>query len=122
MTDTPPAATPAPPTAKSRWSRWITFAAGIILLLRGALQIALTFTLPACGDKRATDTLHEIFKQQKVTINRITDYQLVTEGESDRTCSAVVDAPGEKANITYRIYWDGWTVKVMIAEVKSTPA
>ena len=92
------------------------------MLIIGVLQVLLSFTLPACSDKRATDTLHTIFSQQKITINKISDYKLVSEGESDRTCSAVVDASGEIANITYRIFWEGWTVKVMIGEVKSRPA
>ena len=121
MTDT---TTPAAPTApKPRpFTRWMWIVAGVILLIIGVLQVLLSFTLPACSDKRATDTLHTIFSQQKITINKISDYKLVSEGESDRTCSAVVDAPGEIANITYRIFWEGWTVKVMIGEVKSRPA
>ena len=51
------------------------------LLIIGVLQVLLSFTLPACSDKRATDTLHTIFSQQKITINKISDYKLVSEGE-----------------------------------------
>ena len=127
MSDTPPpAATSAPPAAQptflQRWSRWISVAAGVIIGLTLLLQLLFMFTLPGCGDKRATDTLHAIFRQQKITIDRIRDFKLVSEGESDRTCAAVVEAPGEVANITYRIFWEGWTVKVMIGEVQSKPA
>ena len=124
MTDQPPSTAPADPpprTFTQTLGRWTGIAVGVILLLFGALQLLLAFTLPACSDKRATDTLHTIFRQQKITINKISDHELVSEGESDRICSAVVDAPGEIAHITYRIFWEGWTVKVMVGEVKSQP-
>ncbi|MGH6770628.1 MAG: hypothetical protein ACRECO_16580 [Xanthobacteraceae bacterium] len=126
MSDVPPNAAASPdapkPTFWQRWSRWITIAAGVIILLTGLLQLLVSFSLPGCGDKRAVDALHAIFKERKIAIDAISDFKPVTDTSSEKTCQALVKAPGELATIQYRIYWSGWTPQVMITKVDSKPA
>jgi hypothetical protein len=130
MSDVPqqPNAAPGSPTEApkpsfgSRLARWVTIAAGIIIGLIALLKLFVSFTLPACGDKRAVDTLEAIFKERKIAIDTIADFKSLTDTSSEKTCQAVVLAPGERATIYYRIYWEGWSVQIMITKVDSKPA
>jgi hypothetical protein len=84
-------------------------------------QVAVQSSLPACESKRASDTLHNIFKQRKIAIDRVSNQKTVTSSDSERTCTAQVEAPGELANISYRIFRKEGQTQVLITEVKSQP-
>ena len=79
------------------------------------------FTLPTCSSNTASDTLKSIFKSKDVEVTSISDFKSVTDTSSEKTCQAHVETPAELADIDYRIYWEGWTTKVMITEVKAKP-
>jgi len=84
-------------------------------------QVAVRAGLPRCDAPRTGETLHNIFKGRKVTVNRISDFQTVTTSEAENVCTAQVDAPGELATITFLIFRKEGSTQVLITDVKSQP-
>jgi hypothetical protein len=133
-TTPPPAASPtqapagaapaqaAPQTFRQKAIQWFIAAC---LLISGGLGMVKVynnfFSLPTCASDTASDTLKSIFKDKNVEITALSDFKSVTDTSSEKTCQAHVETPDERADIDYRIYWDGWTTKVMITEVKAQP-
>jgi hypothetical protein len=139
MSDTPTTATPAPASSskvpgaappaaaapRTFWQKAAQWFIGACLIISGGLGIVKgynnMFTLPTCSSDTASDTLKSIFKSKDVEVTSISDFKSVTEISSEKTCQAHVETPSELADIDYRIYWEGWTTKVMITEVKAKP-
>jgi uncharacterized protein YcfL len=102
-------------------SRWASAIAFLIIGVLGIMRGFNAFTLPSCTSDTTIDTIKSIFKDKKVDIDKISDPSTVTDTSSEKTCKAHVDAPREQAMIDYKVYWEGWTVKVMITNVDSKP-
>jgi len=116
----------APAGAKSAFwqkaSNWAYIIVGLIGLGIGALKIADNFTLPNCDQDRATDTVREIFKGKDVPLTVLNDINPVTSSRQEKTCTAHIESKDETANIDYKIFWEGWTVKVLIQTVRDEKA
>ena len=112
----------APAGAKSPFwqkaSNWAYIIVGFIGLGIGALKIADNFTLPNCDQDRATATVRDIFKSKDVELIALNDIKPVSSSRQEKTCSAYIESKDETANIDYKIFWDGWTVKVLIQTVR----
>jgi hypothetical protein len=122
MTD--PAAPAAPqgasaePAPKSRANRWLSILAGIIAMLFGGWKLVETFTLPACDSSRALDAVRGIFKDKKVPEPTLANARSVDGASGEKTCQADYDLPSEKGVLSYRVFWDGWSGKVMITKAE----
>jgi uncharacterized protein YcfL len=106
---------------KSRFARWAFGVAGVAMAIAGAAKLAGAMTLPSCGSDDAVQIVRELVKQSTQLTVAVSEEKLVTEGEHDRTCSARIqatDGSEETAQITYRIFWDGWSKMVHIQESK----
>jgi len=99
-------------------SNWAYIIVGFIGLGIGALKFADNFTLPNCDQNRATDTVREIFKSKNAELTVLNDIKPVTSTRQEKTCTAHVESKDETANIDYKIFWEGWTVKVLIQTVR----
>ena len=118
--------------ATTRWERRTKikrkafFGAVTALAIVGTVGLAAAlgvdpFTLPDCASDAAMDVLQSIFRDKDVDLERITDPATVTDTSSEKTCKAHVEARREQASIVYRVYWDGWSAKVMITKVEAKP-
>jgi hypothetical protein len=115
----PPA---APKSFAQKAAQWFVGACLIIAGLGGIIKgYTNIFTLPSCESSTASDTLKSIFKSKDVEVSNISDFKSVTNTSSEKTCQAHVETPDELADIAYRIYWEGWTTKVMITDVQAKP-
>jgi hypothetical protein len=116
----------APAGAKSPFwqkaSSWAYVILGFIGLGIGALKFADNFTLPNCDQDRATATVRDIFKGKNVELVALNDIKAVSSSRQEKTCSAHIESKDETANIDYKIFWDGWTVKVLIQTVRDEKA
>jgi hypothetical protein len=120
----PNAAAPAaaPKTFGQKAVQWFLSACLIIAGLGGILRgYTNIFTLPTCESNTSNETLRSIFKSKDVEVSNITDFKSVTDTSSEKTCQAHVETKDELADIGYRIYWEGWTTKVMITDVQAKP-
>lgn len=119
-----PAAPAAPqdatvaPAPKSRLNRWLSIIAGVIAILFGGAQLMNTFTLPGCDSTRALDAVRGIFKDKKVPEPTLTNARSVDGASGEKTCQADYDLPTEKGVLSYRVFWDGWSGKVMITKAE----
>lgn len=84
-------------------------------------QVSAQASLPSCNSPTTNETLRNIFKGRNVAINNISGFKTVTTSEAENVCNAQVDAPGELANITYRIFRKDGQTQVLITDVKSQP-
>ena len=84
-------------------------------------QVSAQASLPSCDSRTADETLRNIFKGRNVAINNISGFKSVTTSEAENVCTAQVDAPGEIANITFRIFRKDNQTQVLITDVKSQP-
>jgi flagellar biosynthesis/type III secretory pathway M-ring protein FliF/YscJ len=111
-----------PTAAKSTfWQKasvWASMIVAFIFLGIGALKVLDNFTLPNCDQDRATDTVREIFKSKNVELTVLNDIKPVTSTRQEKTCTAHIESKDETANIDYKIFWEGWTVKVLIQTVR----
>ena len=60
--------------------------------------------------------MKDLFKKANAELDDVTNARLVSDGDG-RSCAAHIKGQGEEANVTYRIFWDGWSKKVQIGEV-----
>jgi hypothetical protein len=125
MTEAPPVA-PAPETEAPKPKRGQRLLQGVVavaLLISGLLGMMRgynsLFVLPGCAADTTSATLKNIFQSKSVELSKVGDAATVSDSSSERTCEAHIETPDEKAIITYRIYWDGWSPTVMITEVKA---
>ena len=89
-----------------------------IFLGIGALKVMDNFTLPNCDQERATATVRDIFKGKDVELTVLNDIKSVAGTRQEKTCTAHIESKDETANIDYKVFWDGWTVKVLIQTVR----
>ena len=80
------------------------------------------FRLPACDSSTALDTVKDIFAEKAAPLTKVANAKLVTEKDKRRDCSAYIETADEKAQITYHVFWDGWSKSVMIDEVTPVTA
>lgn len=121
MSDSAPAApqpAPAPP-AKKGLPRWASIVVGVVALGVGGLKLLGNFTLPTCDSSRSLDTIKSIFKDKNLPEPTLTGAKTVADQSQEKTCQAAYEIPNEKGTLDYRVYWEGWTVKVMITKVSS---
>ena len=119
-----PAPSAAPPqTTWQKSSRWIMLAAGVILLLSGAIKLIGYFfpSLPSCTADTTTAVLRNIFKQKNVEVVNLTDLKTLTDTSSEKTCEGQIETTTERATILYRVYWQDRDVTVMITKVDARP-
>ena len=112
-----------PKKQKSRLARWAYGFAGVAVAVAGGAKVIGAVTLPGCGNHDIVQVVRELVKQSTELTVAVSDEKLISEGESDRTCSARIratDGSDETAEITYRIFWDGWSKMVHIQESKPT--
>jgi hypothetical protein len=118
----PPAA-PAPTTINQRIAKWVPLLAGIVVAIIGAAKIVENFTLPSCESSRSLDTIKSIFKDKNLPEPTLTDAKSVTSTSAEKTCTASYEIPidkgTEKGTLDYKVFWDGWSVKVMITKVNT---
>jgi len=112
----------AKPTFWQKASKWVYAIVGVLGLGVGAIKLVDQFTLPNCDADRATTTVREIFKSKEVELVALNDIKSVTATRQEKTCSAHIESKDETANIDYKVFWDGWTVKVLIQTVRDEKA
>ena len=105
-----------------RWTRWVAGIAGIVAIIAGVSQVARAFTLPACDSSGIIDTVKDIFKGKGAELDEVTNARFVSDEEGKKNCAARVRGQGETAQITYQVYWDGWSKMVRIGDVNVEPA
>lgn len=108
----------AKPTFWQNASKWVYAIVGLLGLGLGGLKIADQFTLPGCDADRTTTTVRDIFKSKEVELVALNDIKSVTNTRQDKTCTAHIESKDETANIDYKVFWDGWTVKILIQTVR----
>lgn len=81
------------------------------------MKVAENFTLPGYDSERATATVRDIFKDKDVELTALNDIKSVSDTKQEKTCTAHIESKDETANIDYKVFWEGWTVKVLIASV-----
>jgi hypothetical protein len=119
----PAAAPQVEPNAKPGWSqrltRWAGAAVGVVVLISGGVKLLENFTLPPCDSSRSLDTIKSIFKDKKLPDPTLSDAKTVTSERSEKTCQTSYEIPNEKGTLDYRVFWDGWSAKVMITKVSN---
>jgi hypothetical protein len=97
--------------------QWIIGIAVAVSAVGGLVKLSNQFLLPSCSEERTIATLKDIFKQKDVEVTGLGDFAALTQSSSEKTCTAQVEAP-HAVTINYRIFWEGWTAKVMITQVR----
>ena len=98
-----------------KWARWFV---AVCLILTGLINLMSYFVLPSCDESNIVDTVKGIFKGKDVPLTSMTNIRLLSEADKDKTCAASVAYQGGEAQISYRIYWEGWDTIVRIADVQ----
>ncbi len=75
------------------------------------------FTLPSCDSSRSLDTVRGIFKDKNLPEPTLTNAKLVTDTSAEKTCQTAYALPNEKGTLDHKVFWEGWTTKVMITKV-----
>ena len=115
-----PAVAPAEvkPTLSQKFGKWIVALCGLIAAGLSLVKLIDQFTLPGCDASRTTSTVRDIFKGKDVELVTLDQIKSVTDGRQEKTCSAHIESKDETANVDYKVFWDGWTVKVLIETVR----
>lgn len=108
-----------PPAPKSRLTRWVTIAAGVIAALIGIAKVAEAFILPGCNSSRSLGAVRSIFKDKNLPEPTLTDPKPIAGAAAEKTCEANYALPDEKGALNYRVFWDGWSAKVMITKAEA---
>jgi len=106
------------PTFWQKTSKWAYAILGLLGVGLGVVKIVDQFTLPSCNAERTTTTLRDIFKSKDVELVALKEIKAVTDTRQEKTCTAYIESKDETANIDYKVFWDGWTVKVLIQTVR----
>jgi hypothetical protein len=118
----PAAGSETAPAQKSRMARWagiITAICGILIL---AIQLLNWFVLPGCDASKIQDTVRSIFKDNGTPLDRLSDIKPLPDQNGRKTCAARVGTPTQTADITYSVFWEGWTTRVQIGQVNVVPS
>jgi hypothetical protein len=115
----PAAPPPAPTTINQRIAKWVPIFAGIVAVIIGGVKIIENFTLPSCESSRTLDTVKSIFKDKNIPEPTLTSARGLTSTSSEKTCETNYEIPNEKGMLEYKVFWEGWSVKVMITKVNS---
>ena len=99
--------------------QWALGIAVAVSAVAGLVTLSNRFLLPSCSEERTIATLKDMFKQKNVEVASLGDFVAVTDSSSEKTCTAHVEAP-HGATIRYRVFWEGWTAKVMITQVSAS--
>jgi hypothetical protein len=110
---------PASPPKKSRLTQWLGIAVGLIFAIIALVKVINIFVLPACDSSSARGAIRSIFKDKNLPEPTLTDAKVVGGPSSENTCQASYALPSEKGTLTYRVYWEGWTAKVMISKAET---
>jgi hypothetical protein len=110
------------PTLWQKASKWVYAVLALLGVGLGILKIVDQFTLPSCNADRTTATVRDIFKSKNVELVTLKDIKAVTDTRQEKTCTAYIESKDETANVDYKVLWDGWTVKVLIATVRDEKA
>lgn len=97
-----------------KWAGYFTTACFILI---GCVKAIGFFTLPSCDSSGIQDTVRSIYKGQGVELDQITNVKQVSDDKGQYGCAARIQGAGETADITYRVFWDGWSKKVQIGNV-----
>lgn len=108
----------ASPTFWQKASKWVYAILGLVGLGIGILKVMDQFTLPGCSSDRTTTTVRDIFKGKDVELVTLDQIKSVTDTRQEKTCTAHIESKDETANVDYKVFWDGWTVKVLIQTVR----
>jgi hypothetical protein len=96
---------------------WVVGIAVAVSAVGGLVKLSNQVLLPSCSEERTIATLKDMFKQKNIEVASFGDFVAVTESSSEKTCTAHVEAP-QVVTINYRVFWEGWTAKVMITRVQ----
>jgi hypothetical protein len=108
---------PAAPTLGQKLTKWGSAAAGLIIAILGVVKMMENFTLPACDSSRSLDALHSIFKDKNLPDPTLTGPKAAGEADKEKLCETAYEIPNEKGTLDYKVFWEGWTAKVMITKV-----
>ena len=112
----------AAPAKKRSVPRWLGTLVGIVIVVAGGAKLIGAMTLPGCDASETAQIVREIFKEQTGETVQVSDAKLLSEAEAERSCAAHIASSTETADITYSIFWDGWSKMVQIGEVKAQPS
>jgi hypothetical protein len=115
----PSVAAPAPTTLNQRIAKWVPILAGLVAAIVGGAKILENFTLPSCDSSRSLDTIKSIFKDKNLPEPTLTAAKGLTSASAEKTCQASYEIPNEKGTLDYKVFWEGWNVKVMITKVNT---
>src|ERR1041384_609738 len=121
MTDSVQSAGPPAETKTSFWQKfatWMMTICGVLGAGIGLLKAVDHFTLPNCDADRATTTVRDIFKGKDIELVTLKHIKAVTDTKQEKTCTAYIESKDESATIDYKVFWDGWSVKVLIQTVR----
>jgi hypothetical protein len=108
----------AKPTLWQKLSKWIIAICGLVAGGLGLVKFADQFTLPGCEAERTTTTVRDIFKSKDIELVTLDGIKPVTDTRQEKTCTAHIESKDETATIDYKVFWEGWTVKVLIQTVR----
>ena len=107
----------AKPTFTQHLTKWVSVIAGLIIVVLGVLKMMESFTLPSCESSRSLDVIRSIFKDKNLPPPTLTDAKAAGEAGNEKLCTAHYELPNEKGMLDYKVFWEGWTAKVMITKV-----
>lgn len=105
-----------------RLTRWAGYFTSVCVILIALVQGLSFFTLPSCDASGIKDTVRSIFQDKKVELEQLTDIKQVSEEKGQTNCAARIQVKGEPLDLTYRVFWDGWSKKVQISDVREVAA
>jgi hypothetical protein len=108
----------AKPTFTQHLTKWVSVIAGLIIGVLGVVKMMESFTLPSCESNRSLDVIRSIFKDKNLAPPTLTDTKAAAgEAVNEKLCTAHYELPNEKGTLDYKVFWEGWTAKVMITKV-----
>jgi hypothetical protein len=111
----------AAPAKKKTMPRWLGVLVGFMLAVAGGAKLLGAMTLPGCDSSETAQIVREIFKEKTGETVEVSEAKQVSETSADKSCAAHIATATETAEITYRVFWDGWSKMVQIGEVKAQP-
>jgi hypothetical protein len=104
-----------------RLVKWAGIVASVALLIGGGAKLARALSLSSCDSSDIVQSVKDIFKEQTGEDVTVSEAALVSETEAKKNCAAHIANSAETAEITYRVFWDGWSKMVQIGEVNAEP-
>lgn len=94
--------------------KWLGIGAGLLVLIVGGLQIAGAVTLGSCDSSTALDTVRDIIDDQTGQAVELTNVAEASSTDEEKRCTAHVVSGDISEDITYRVYWNGWSKMVEV--------